>query len=146
MLVLGRGASWQFSRVVIGLMSTFSGWFFPSHLKIPRERITNMFLSNKHEHKKITLPPIIIVQWKMGPSNSSYLSSTAMFHWTTINYGRKSINGMVASCWNRIPPNMMNQAQLLRYLVRQNMCETQKKILTWTRQNLGPLLPSLKLT
>ncbi len=35
-----------------------------------------------------TLLPTVMVQWKMGPSNISYLSTTAIFHWTMI--GRKS--------------------------------------------------------
>ena len=34
-----------------------------------------------------TLPPIIMVQLKMGPSNSSYLSNTAIFRFQ--DYGRK---------------------------------------------------------
>ena len=31
-----------------------------------------------------TLPPIIMVQLKIGPSNSSYFSKRAVFHWTMI--------------------------------------------------------------
>ena len=33
---------------------------------------------------KQTLPPRIMVQWKTGPSNTGYLSNTAIFHWSMI--------------------------------------------------------------
>ncbi len=43
---------------------------------------------------RVTLTSIIMVQWKMSPFNSSYLSNTAIFHWT-ISMGE----GVFANCF-----------------------------------------------
>ena len=53
-----------------------------------------------------TLPPINM-KWKIGPSNSSYLSNTASFHFHDYDYGRKSKNSVSTKshwslCWSGV--------------------------------------------